>query len=335
MAVDDPVAATVVHALPCQDCGTDLAEADLKSDCPGCGRPIWRMLALACVDPSTRTVSADVPCRACEYNLRTQPIAGRCPECARSVVDSLRPDELSVAPADWLRRVASGLGWLLAAMVIWLISRVAAALLPRLGGVLGISRQLTYLGLYLGTSVCLFVACVYLAASGHSRGAMQRRFPGRILCMLGLLQLASAILSVLLPYLYLLWDPGWQQPGALPFSIYLRVRAGRMFTHSATWLLLALMLRHLARRAHLSRYRRLGTLLLLALLIYIVLSFVELAIQFSWPMGSYFGSDQSSLVNAACRQLAFAGAIATLVLCLGLRRRFTAAAAGRVGGHEA
>ena len=91
-------------------------------------------------------VETDVPC-PCGYNLRGLPRAGRCPECALPVEEGLRRFD-EPFDANQLRRVASGIGFMLIAHAGWLVT--ALALAPNRGSfwasaLLGVAGPTTFL----------------------------------------------------------------------------------------------------------------------------------------------------------------------------------------------
>lgn len=72
-------------------------------------------------------VAGDVHCRRCGYNLRGLAAEGVCPECGTAVGRSLRGDLLQFCDPDWVATLASGMNWIVGAIV-------AAVLLMFLGG---------------------------------------------------------------------------------------------------------------------------------------------------------------------------------------------------------
>ena len=75
-------------------------------------------------------VAGDHPCVHCRYDLRTLAAGSLCPECGRAVADSLRRFDFDSAPEDWLRNLAAGARWLMAACLATLITLGLAFALP-------------------------------------------------------------------------------------------------------------------------------------------------------------------------------------------------------------
>lgn len=72
-------------------------------------------------------IDADLTCRKCTYNLRGLSAEGRCPECGTAVGWSLHGDLLQFSDPDWVEKLASGMNWIVASMLIGV-----------LGGILGV-----------------------------------------------------------------------------------------------------------------------------------------------------------------------------------------------------
>jgi hypothetical protein len=83
------------------------------------------------IDPAGR-IAQDVPCIHCGYNLRSLLADQACPECNQAVGESLRGDLLQFANPAWLRRLAGGMGWLIAGSILFLLTWGARWLLARL-----------------------------------------------------------------------------------------------------------------------------------------------------------------------------------------------------------
>lgn len=63
-------------------------------------------------------VAVDVACRRCGYNLRTLPSAGKCPECGSAVGRSLHGDLLQFSDPEWVEKLAGGMNWIIASVII-------------------------------------------------------------------------------------------------------------------------------------------------------------------------------------------------------------------------
>ncbi len=63
-------------------------------------------------------ISDDTACRKCAYNLRGLPTDGACPECSAPVELSLRGDLLRFADPEWVERLARGLTFLNAGLIV-------------------------------------------------------------------------------------------------------------------------------------------------------------------------------------------------------------------------
>ena len=69
-------------------------------------------------------IDEDVTCRRCGYNLRSLSPDGRCPECATAVGRSLQGDFLRFCDPDWVTKLASGMNWIVAGLIIGFIGGV-------------------------------------------------------------------------------------------------------------------------------------------------------------------------------------------------------------------
>jgi MFS family permease len=78
------------------------------------------------LDASGR-IAVDIVCRKCGYNLRGLLPDGRCPECGTAVGRSLHGDLLRFSDPEWVQKLASGMNWIVASIVIGF-----------LGGVMGV-----------------------------------------------------------------------------------------------------------------------------------------------------------------------------------------------------
>lgn len=95
----------------------------------------------------------DVACRKCGYNLRGLSPDGRCPECGVAVGRSLQGDYLRFAEPQWVRTLASGMRWIVAAIAIGIIvGGIAGGLTAGLG-----LNQLWLESVQLGVSLIGFI----------------------------------------------------------------------------------------------------------------------------------------------------------------------------------
>ena len=72
------------------------------------------------LDPAGR-IAIDVACRKCGYNLRGLLPDGRCPECGTAVGRSLHGDLLRFSDPEWVQKLASGMNWIVASIIIGLL----------------------------------------------------------------------------------------------------------------------------------------------------------------------------------------------------------------------
>jgi hypothetical protein len=96
------------------------AEADIPIARPPLSATV-RLDERGCLDE-------DVPCRKCGYNLRGLSPDGRCPECGVAIGRSLQGDYLRFADPQWVQTLASGMNWILAAIVMSVLDSVAGSL---------------------------------------------------------------------------------------------------------------------------------------------------------------------------------------------------------------
>jgi hypothetical protein len=69
-------------------------------------------------------IDEDTTCVRCGYNLRGLSVDGICPECGTAVGRSLQGDLLRFAPPEWVEKLASGMNWILAGIVIGIFAAV-------------------------------------------------------------------------------------------------------------------------------------------------------------------------------------------------------------------
>ena len=74
----------------------------------------------------------DRACRRCGFNLRGLPRTGDCPECGLSIAVSLREPYLQHAEPNWVRGLASGVGWILWSVFVGLAGGIIVG--PLSGG---------------------------------------------------------------------------------------------------------------------------------------------------------------------------------------------------------
>lgn len=66
-------------------------------------------------------IAGDISCRKCGYNLRGLLPDGRCPECGTAVGRSLHGDLLRFSDPEWVQKLASGMNWIVASIIIGFI----------------------------------------------------------------------------------------------------------------------------------------------------------------------------------------------------------------------
>lgn len=85
-------------------------------------------------------VAVDVACRRCGYNLRTLPLVGKCPECGSAVGRSLHGDLLQFSDPEWVEKLAGGMNWIIASVVIAIFTgMIIEAVTMAIGGTGGAS----------------------------------------------------------------------------------------------------------------------------------------------------------------------------------------------------
>ena len=82
-------------------------------------------------------VADDISCRRCGYNLRSLSPAGRCPECGTAVGRSLRGDLLQFSDPQWVDKLASGMNWIVASIVVGVFSGAILAIVIGMLGAFG------------------------------------------------------------------------------------------------------------------------------------------------------------------------------------------------------
>jgi len=73
-------------------------------------------------------IAIDITCRKCGYNLRGLLPDGRCPECGTAVGRSLHGDLLRFSDPEWVQKLASGMNWIVASIVISLFGGALGAI---------------------------------------------------------------------------------------------------------------------------------------------------------------------------------------------------------------
>lgn len=103
-------------------------------------------------------VTQSSACRSCGYELRGLPLDGACPECRYSIARSLEGDLLINAPEQYLRRLHSGLRFILNAILAQIIFGVLSifinvAVAPAGGGGNGITFLMQFCGLIISAAL--------------------------------------------------------------------------------------------------------------------------------------------------------------------------------------
>lgn len=94
------------------------------------------------LDP-TGQLAQDIHCIHCGYNLRSLLPDQNCPECNHSVARSLRSDRLQFSDPTWLRRVCSGMKYILIGSLVGLVAmRILGWAIP--GLTLGFTPTISY-----------------------------------------------------------------------------------------------------------------------------------------------------------------------------------------------
>src|SRR5512145_2761759 len=94
------------------------------------------------VDANGR-IDMDVQCVSCGYNLRGLLPEGRCPECGTAVGRSTRGDFLRFCDPTWVEKLASGMNWIVANLIVAVVVGAAA-------GGLAVAAQNQNYGIILG-----------------------------------------------------------------------------------------------------------------------------------------------------------------------------------------
>lgn len=92
-------------------------------------------------------LAEDIACRRCSYNLRSLSLNGRCPECGTAVGRSVHGDFLRFSDPDWVRKLATGMNWVVAAIVIGLLGGFLLGCIGAIFSRIFNTRQ-TYLGMF-------------------------------------------------------------------------------------------------------------------------------------------------------------------------------------------
>jgi hypothetical protein len=85
----------------------------------------FAMPAVNVTGPDGR-INQDINCIKCGYNLRTLLLEGRCPECGVAVGRSVLGDFLRYRDPEWVGTLASGMNWIVAAIVLNFVIGCAA-----------------------------------------------------------------------------------------------------------------------------------------------------------------------------------------------------------------
>lgn len=76
----------------------------------------------------------DIACRSCEYNLRSLTLQDKCPECDTPIKLSLQTSLLRFSDIAWIKRVRSGITFMIAYVSIYILYFVSWDLYSILGG---------------------------------------------------------------------------------------------------------------------------------------------------------------------------------------------------------
>jgi hypothetical protein len=162
-------------------------------------------------------IDQQVTCIRCAYNLRGLAPDGACPECATPVERSIQGDCLYFFPPEWNERLARGMNWIVAGIVLGIVGPILSGLVlgPMwIGVTLPIATGLQVVGCWLVTTpeparlenepVLNVRRCVrfmavfnYAAVWGFLLGSAWARFRfgpigAAVLCLTAIIELVSA-----------------------------------------------------------------------------------------------------------------------------------------------
>lgn len=118
MSTLNPPTVPLPPSMQCPGCSYDLSGLGDASKCPECGKDI------------APSVAAGRRCCKCAYELTGLPMSGSCPECGTPVEASLRGFVLEYAHPDYLKKLKSGLEYVLNGILCSVVLIVLAAAVP-------------------------------------------------------------------------------------------------------------------------------------------------------------------------------------------------------------
>ena len=112
-AVDRSMLSRAQAGVVCVKCSYDIQGIPLDGVCPECGSGVRESILLGC--------------SGCGYDLRGLRSEGACPECGVPVQRTIDQNLRLSAEIGYVRRLRSGLSWVLNGILLWLVVAIVAA----------------------------------------------------------------------------------------------------------------------------------------------------------------------------------------------------------------